>query len=145
GQELFKKQFPSVYDPQGGGGGDERPKWMYFHTSMQMTVPPLKEVIEGYPEDLSDLIAAMMTKPVRERIDSAELCLQRLGDVRGSIVAPFVEDVDVEALKKKEGKIPKPALFGAIGGLFVILCVVAAIVLKSVNAPTITLAQDGTW
>ncbi|MFG0315827.1 MAG: protein kinase, partial [Planctomycetota bacterium JB042] len=146
GQELFKQQFPSVYDPQGGGGGDERPKWMYFHTSMQMTVPPLKEVIEDYPEDLSDLIAAMMTKPVRERIDSAEICLKQLGDVRGSIAATaFVEEVDVEALKKKEGKIPKPALFGAIGLLFVVLCVAAALVFRSVNAPTITLDNEGVW
>ncbi|MEO0652297.1 MAG: serine/threonine-protein kinase, partial [Planctomycetota bacterium] len=61
GRELFRKQFPSVYDPStrsGDGDTDDRPKWMYWHTSMQMVLPPLTDVIEGYPQDLSDLIGA---------------------------------------------------------------------------------------
>ena len=52
GHALFRKQFPSIYDPSLDGtetGTDLRPKWMYWHTSMKMAVQPIGELIKDYP------------------------------------------------------------------------------------------------
>ncbi|MHC4428137.1 MAG: serine/threonine-protein kinase, partial [Planctomycetota bacterium] len=90
GRQLYRKQFPSVYDPYASKAetGDERPKWMYWHTSMQMSVPPIAELISDYPQDLSELVAAMTVKPLPDRLGSAREALERLGRVEGRVVLP---------------------------------------------------------
>lgn len=91
GRTRYRQQFPSIYDPHAPhaeAGTDDRPKWMYWHTSMQMTLPPLAELIEGFPQDLSDLVAAMMAKPLRERLESADLALKKIGDVTVRVISP---------------------------------------------------------
>ncbi|MFT5289090.1 MAG: hypothetical protein ACI82F_001149 [Planctomycetota bacterium] len=113
GNTLFRQQFPSIYDPSGGSkgsGGDDRPKWMYWHTSQQMVLPPLEDLIEGYPKDLSDLVAAMTAKPAEQRIASADEALRRLGEV--STAAPM--EVQAEEVEKKRTVSPVIAVAAAI-------------------------------
>lgn len=124
GGDLFTKQFPSIYDPARGGDKedrDDRPKWMFWHTSEQMVLPSLSELIEGYPQDLSDLIAAMTAKPVAQRIASAEEALRRLGDVGATAPHQEHESEDTSQPKRKLasilGAILTAAVFlGLIGG-----------------------------
>ena len=96
GTKLYRQQFPSVFDPQARGEqkGDLRPKWMYWHTSLQMTVPPIKEVIEDFPADLSDLIASMTAKPMRERLTDAAQGLASIGDVTAQVPQPMYAQAD---------------------------------------------------
>ncbi len=82
GRTLFRKQFPSIFDPQADPDdtlGDLRPKWMFWQCSKQ-GVPPISSIIEDFPKDLSDLTASLMAKPLSERLESAEEGLARLGD-----------------------------------------------------------------
>ncbi|MFN9971181.1 MAG: protein kinase domain-containing protein, partial [Phycisphaerae bacterium] len=61
GDKLFRDQFPAIYTDQATKASDERPKWMFWHTSQQ-TLKPLAELLSGFPKDLSDLVAAMTNK-----------------------------------------------------------------------------------
>ncbi len=81
GRKLYKAQFPSVYDPFAGPDAtrvDERPKWMYWHTTPHLTLKPLSDVIPGFPKDISDLVAGMLAKPIADRVRSAHDALTRL-------------------------------------------------------------------
>lgn len=81
GRTLYKAQFPSVFDPFAGPDAtrvDERPKWMYWHTTAHMTLKPLAELLPDFPKDMSDLIAAMIAKPVTERVQSSQAALSQL-------------------------------------------------------------------
>lgn len=141
GSELFRKQFPSIYDPSGGPAEpdrDDRPKWMYWHTSQQMTLPPVAELVEGYPQDLSDLIVAMTAKPVEQRIASAEEALRRLGTVDAA--APLRwhgEDEEEESARRVS---PVIALSATIA---VLVALVGALMWFMLGGrPKITLASD---
>ena len=82
GKEKFREQFPSVYDPGRKSSeeeGDDRPKWMYWHTSTQMKLRPLTELIDGYPEDISELVAALTAKNQGLRLASAGEALELVG------------------------------------------------------------------
>ncbi|MFT7663325.1 MAG: serine/threonine protein kinase, partial [Planctomycetota bacterium] len=119
GKTLFEAQFPSVYDPMRGSkdaNSDDRPKWMYWHTSMQMVLPALSELIAGYPQDLSDLIQAMISKSVNDRIASADDALERLGQVSSSAPVEIVDEDDDE--NKKPSILPK-----LIGGALAVLVI----------------------
>lgn len=92
GRKLYKAQFPSVFDPFAGPDAtrvDERPKWMYWHTSQQMTLKPLAELLPGFPKDLSDLVASMVLKAPTERVQSASDALARLKEA-SDVPAPRV-------------------------------------------------------
>lgn len=81
GRKLYKAQFPSVFDPYAGPDAtrvDERPKWMYWHTTPHLTLKPLMEVVPGFPKDISDLLASMLMKSPTERLPSAQEALSRL-------------------------------------------------------------------
>ncbi len=101
GESLYRKQFPSIFDPFARDGEenarDDRPKWMYWHTSSQMSVPAVADIIEGYPRDVSDLIAAMIRKNPSDRIASAQEALQRLGNVDTQISVPIVSAEESES------------------------------------------------
>lgn len=83
GKQKFREQFPSVYDPgrkpSDEEEGDDRPKWMYWHTSAQMKLQPLTELIEGYPEDISELVAALTAKNQGLRLATAAEALELVG------------------------------------------------------------------
>jgi hypothetical protein len=140
GRERYRKQFPSVYDPYAdkrAAEGDLRPKWMYWHTSMQMTVPPIAEVIEDYPKDLSDLIAEMIVKPPQERSESASQALARLGEVDGGIaLAAEAPQVAEEIVLPQRWRTPALA---AVAVVAVLLCVVTFVWVRSNAAPTVHL------
>lgn len=123
GRTLFRKQFPSVYDPTRGSKEseeDDRPKWMYWHTSMQMTLPPLSELIEGYPKDLSDLVAGMIAKSAAERIGSADEALAELGEVTVAKSTLPVED-------KEEDKKSESSVAPVIAGAALVAVLIAAV------------------
>ena len=125
GRELFRAQFPSIYDPAGGSKepeGDDRPKWMYWHTSQQMTLPTLAELIEDYPQDLSDLIAALTAKAPEKRIASAEEALRRLGDVE--VLGTLRESEHEEEERGSRGVSPAIAAAAAVA---VVAAMVAAL------------------
>jgi len=124
GRALFQKQFPSVYDPMRSSKeseGDDRPKWMYWHTSMQMVLPPLNELIDDYPQDLSDLIQAMIAKPYLERVASADDALERLGQV--SVPSHLAIPDDEDDTDKK------PSTMKKIAGAAAVLAFVAVVAL----------------
>jgi hypothetical protein len=144
GRRLYRKQFPSIFDPYASKSEssttmDERPKWMYWHTSSQMAVPKIKELIPEFPEDLSDLIAAMLAKPVRERIGSAEEALNKIGEVAPTGVYVSAEEKEAAALAAAPSKV-NPLVLASI-----MLWVLAAVGLggymmwkKATTRPTIT-------
>ncbi|MHC4350777.1 MAG: serine/threonine protein kinase, partial [Planctomycetota bacterium] len=116
GRGLYRKQFPSVYDPYASkaDAGDERPKWMYWHTSMQMAVPPIAELIPDYPQDLSELVADMTIKPLSERLGSAGEALNRLGRVEGTVVLPAAEQAIEDELVPQRWRVPALAALAVI-------------------------------
>ncbi|MHC4415647.1 MAG: protein kinase domain-containing protein [Planctomycetota bacterium] len=139
GRALYRKQFPSVYDPYAKSSeGDLRPKWMYWHTSMQMAVPPLVELIEDYPKDLSDLVAAMTAKPLDERPESASGALQRLGAVEGGITLVAREEEAGEEIVGERWRTPVLALVAVI---VLVLSAVTFFWVRSSGAPSVQLAE----
>ncbi len=145
GRTLFRKQFPSVYDPDtdpSDSVADERPKWMYWHTSMQMAVPPLADVIGDYPEDLSALVTAMTAKPLSDRLASAEDALERLGNVSAEAGPP--EDIAVEIPSEERPVSARTVALGAVT-LALILAVGAFGILQLMDSTKITLVGDGVY
>lgn len=144
GRELFRKQFPSIYDPAGDareGDRDERPKWMYWHTSQKMTLPPIADLVDGYPQDLSDLIEAMTAKPLGQRLGSAEEALRRLG----AVGAPALRRERQEGDEVPRTRRVSPAL--ALGAILVVLVAVVAGSMWYLleGRPRIELASDGVF
>ncbi len=141
GSVLYRKQFPSVYDPYAdkSSKGDERPKWMYWHTSMQMTLTPIAEIIEDYPTDLSDLIASMTVKPLDERPGSAAEALNRLGRVEGAamVVAAPEDDIEPELVPEK-WRIP--ALVALVAVVLLVISAAAFVMIRSEGRPRVQLA-----
>ncbi|MBY0113968.1 MAG: serine/threonine protein kinase [Phycisphaerales bacterium] len=78
GNKMFREQFPAIYTDQASKASDERPKWMFWHTSQQ-TLTPLAELIPGFPQELSDLIASMTNKDPAKRPRSAAGAIGLLG------------------------------------------------------------------
>ena len=147
GRKLYRQQFPSVYDPfadDQGSGADDRPKWMYWHTSPQMTIPPLAEIIPDYPQDTSDLIAAMTAKPLRERIGSADEALASLGDVHAPVAMSAVEAAATD--EEREDRSNMRTLLLALAVIIIIVVVFALMIPQVLTArPVITLAGEGTF
>jgi tRNA A-37 threonylcarbamoyl transferase component Bud32 len=125
GRTLYRRQFPSVYDPKGDPqqAGDVRPKWMYWHTSRQMSVPPVAEIMPDFPRDLSDLIAAMMVKPIPDRLGSAAEALERLGEVAGTAAAPPSADTG----EAKAGDLRRTLILAAVALVLIIALGVTAL------------------
>ncbi|MDX2116002.1 MAG: protein kinase [Planctomycetota bacterium] len=145
GRRLYRAQFPSVFDPFADAdakGGDDRPKWMYWHTSRQMTLKPLVDLLPDFPKDISDLVAAMTAKPVDERIQTAAEALSRLGEASGSprraaAAAPLEETV----VKKKRSF---PIAWVALPLLaLAVLAIGGWVVVEILSRPSIELASEG--
>lgn len=139
GNTLFRKQFPSVYDPSRGSKeseDDDRPKWMYWHTSMQMKLAPLSELIEGYPKDLSDLVAAMIAKPSAERLGTADEALAQLGEVTVSSAVHMEEE---ESDDTSSERAVSPVIAGAALVAVLILAVAGLLWFFSQGKPRIEL------
>jgi serine/threonine protein kinase len=142
GTKLFNKQFPSIHDPAGGAkkaDSDDRPKWMYWHTSYQMTLTPLAELVEGYPQDLSDLVTSMTTKPPAQRIATAEEAMARLGEV--NVSAPTLAHEEPDDGKKSNSVSPIIATAAAIA--VVVALVGGLIYFLIAGRPKIELASSG--
>ena len=149
GDKLFREQFPAIYTDQATKASDERPKWMFWHTSQQ-TLKPLAELLPGFPKDLSDLVAAMTNKDPAKRPRSAAAAIGMLG-------ARSTEEgmVNLDAARKRleaakpapKPTISKPVLIALAAMIAVAALVgVAALVVSNFRAPvSIQLANDGKY
>ncbi|MBL8746319.1 MAG: serine/threonine protein kinase [Phycisphaerae bacterium] len=144
GRKLYKAQFPSVYDPYAGPDAtrvDERPKWMYWHTTPHLTLKPLAEVLPGFPKDISDLVAAMLVKPVGERLQSAHEALARLRETneqpptKAASMGGGRDDV-----KGKKGSNVVTIAAGVLG-IAAVLLIGAWLYLQLSSRPILTLAD----
>lgn len=82
GEDKYRPEFPSIYFDDlakwDDSSPDRWPKWMFWHCSMEQKAKPLAELLPGFPQDLSDAIAWMMTKPLDQRAGTAEEVLATL-------------------------------------------------------------------
>lgn len=149
GDTLFREQFPAIYTDQATKASDERPKWMFWHTSQQ-TLKPLAEVLPGFPKDLSDLVAAMTNKDPAKRPRSAAAAIGMLGS--GSTEDGMV-NLDAARRRLEAAKpapkptVSKPVLI-ALAAMIGLLAFggVVAFVLSSIRPPvSVTLANDGNY
>lgn len=116
GQELFRAQFPAVFpvDGRGKNAADEDQKWLYWHVSPQLSLPPVKELLPDFPQDLSDNIGRMLHKPLEERAGSARNLYQRMA---------WHEVVKTVDQRKQEEK--SPAALTPLAKLLIAVIVVA--------------------
>lgn len=143
GRTLYRKQFPSVFDPHAepdASPSDTRSKWMYWHTSPQMTLPPPGKVIDGYPAPLSDLMAALTAKPLDARLGSAEEALARLGELPARVPAIERRDDKLEWIREQMN--PRTVALAALTGVLLVAFLGVAFVRLSAK-PEILLAGDG--
>jgi hypothetical protein len=84
GVKLHKQQFPAVFE---GNAGKEPPpnKWMMWHASTTTHPARVSEVVDGFPGGLSEVIARLITKPLRERYTSAAEMISDLSVLRGEV------------------------------------------------------------
>lgn len=148
GRKGYKAQFPSIYDPyadEKAKAGDDRPKWMYWHTSPQMTVKPLAEVIEGFPKDLSDLIASMTSKSIADRPASASDAMARLHEASAP-PRQMVSTHSIDGIRrsKSEKSSLVPLLMTAMVAVLV-LTLAAWLYIEISSRPVITLANDASF
>lgn len=118
GRKLYKAQFPSVYDPFAGPDAtrvDERPKWMYWHTTPHLSLKPLAEIIPGFPKDISDLVASMLVKPPTERLQSAQEALARLRETNEQPPTKAAAVAAREEAQAKSSSSLFTILFGTVG------------------------------
>ena len=145
GKKLYKSQFPSIYDPFAEGDSkpaDDRPKWMYWHTSQQMTIKPIADLIPGFPKDVSDLVASMTLKQVSDRVQSAADALAGLQESSAPPDSrPDAPSID-DAIIRRKPRGPLPAILlssiiilamGVIGGW---------LYLQISTRPVVQLAED---
>lgn len=149
GRKGYRAQFPSIYDPyadEKAKAGDDRPKWMYWHTSPQMTVKPLSEVIEGFPKDLSDLIVSMTSKSIADRPASAAEAMSRLQEASAPPSKMLMPSASIDARRraKTERSSIVPIAMTAMVALLV-LTLGAWLYIEITSRPEITLAKDGTF
>lgn len=142
GRKLYKSQFPSVYDPFAGPDAtrvDERPKWMYWHTTPHLTLKPLSEVVPGFPKDISDVVAAMLVKPPLERLQSAQEALARLRETNEQ---PPTKAAGPGAPRDENGNAASSRLFtiaASIVGVAAVLTIGAWLYLQITSRPVLTL------
>ncbi len=82
GEDKYRPEFPSIYFDDlakwDDSSPDRWPKWMFWHCSMEQKAKPITEMVPGFPQDLSDAIAWMMTKQLDQRAGTAEEVLATL-------------------------------------------------------------------
>ncbi len=92
GEDKYRPEFPSIYFDDlakwDDSSPDRWPKWMFWHCSMEQTAKPLSQLLPGFPQDLSDAIAWMMTKQPDQRAGTAEEVLASLTGGGGGAGAP---------------------------------------------------------
>lgn len=91
GEDKYRPEFPSIYFDDlakwDDASPDRWPKWMFWHCSMEQRAKPLTDLLPGFPKDLSEAIAWMMSKPIDERAGTAEEVLASLSG-GGGMAAP---------------------------------------------------------
>jgi hypothetical protein len=149
GEKAFRDQFPAIYTDQATKASDERPKWMFWHTSQQ-TLKPLAELLPGFPKDLSDLVAAMTNKDPAKRPRSAAAAIGLLGSnsTEEGIVNLDAARKRLEAAKPApKPTISKPVLI-ALAAMIGLLAFggIVAFVISSIRPPvSVALANDGSY
>ncbi len=75
GRELSHQQFPAVMDTT---QATAPARWMAWHCSLDVHPPPLRSVVPEVPEPLDQIIGRLLTKPLDQRLGSAEQLLAQL-------------------------------------------------------------------
>jgi serine/threonine protein kinase len=78
GGKLYRQQFPAVYEPRQGSKDANPAKWMAWHCSITTKATSICEVLGEFPQHLSDIIAKLMTKPLKDRYAAAGEVLEDL-------------------------------------------------------------------
>ncbi|MEM8835979.1 MAG: protein kinase [Planctomycetota bacterium] len=145
GEELFRQQFTSIYDPDADpseSAVDDRPKWMFWHCSMDQTLRPLKELLDDFPEELSDLIQSMLDKSISTRLQSADEALKRLARM-STVKQVYGQQTTVQPRQSVDNKVIGRAgmLIAAAIALVGVVWVLAGTFRGVTSRPEITLAQ----
>ncbi len=142
GQELFQQQFPAVYNRKTDEyklNNSLAERWMYWHTSSQLTLPPLKELLPDIPEDLSDIVSMMLYKDVAGRAKSAQ-------DLFDCIVRQDVNVIRNNKVKKEKSGIVLTPLTKILLIVLVLAVGVAAvgmnILIERRNKITLQLSEE---
>ncbi len=103
GEDKYRPEFPSIYFDDlakwDDSSPDRWPKWMFWHCSMEQTAKPLTALLPGFPQDLSDAIAWMMTKQLDQRAGTAEEVLGSLTGGGGGAGAPSKKSASPSVVK----------------------------------------------
>lgn len=147
GRKGYRAQFPSIYDPFASSDAtrvDERPKWMYWHTSQQMTIKPLAELLPGFPQDISDLVADMTKKAVKDRLQSASEAMSRLREASAiPSTGPAFTLAREESRRRQQSSV---ALVGvAAGALLIVLLMGGWLAFEILSRPVLALDKGGVF
>lgn len=145
GEEMYRQQFTSIYDPDADpkdSAVDDRPKWMFWHCSMDQTLRPLKELLDGFPEELSDLIESMLDKSISSRLQSADEALKRLARM-STVKQVYGQQMTVQPKQAVDNKVIGRAgvLIAAAIAVVGVFWVLANTFQGVTSRPEITLAQ----
>lgn len=148
GNKLFREQFPAIYTDQDTKASDERPKWMFWHTSQQ-TLTPLAELLPGFPKHLSDLIAAMTNKDPAKRPRSAATAFGMVGSSgEDSLVNLDAARKQMESRKPVEKPMISKPVAIALAAMIALAALVgvAALAISSFRPPvSIQIANKGAF
>jgi formylglycine-generating enzyme len=76
GQDEFKNLFQDMYNVDNDKTRDRR--WRNWHLDKSLSLPLLHEVLEGTPEEVSQIISRMMSKDPQYRYDDADKAFEAL-------------------------------------------------------------------
>ncbi len=84
---LTGPRFPQLFKGVGKNQAREQLAWVQWHAAAGETVPPVKKLVRGAPDELAGVVDRLLKKCVAERYASAE---QALADLAGPAVAVSV-------------------------------------------------------
>ena len=91
---MCGSQFDTLFPGLGSFGRDKQVAWMMWHAAADRNLPPVHRVLEGVPDDLSQVIQRLVVKDQSKRYKSAR---EALGDLQPSLAVSHAPEPDAEA------------------------------------------------
>ncbi len=132
GEARFKSAFPEIYSTD--SEKDQIRRWLHWHTDMARVATPLNQVKPAIPEQLSDLVARMMSKNPDDRPANMDEVIQGLEMADGSVVLdiPMLETDDTpEETGKKKMTMGRILAYSVVGILVLFAAVVVVPVMMA--------------
>lgn len=123
GQVGFESLFKGMYD-------NSSDLWIRWHENQYETLPPLDEILEGFPNGLTDILQTMIAKPLQDRYSTSS-------DVLNDLNKLGIVDADVTV--KKSGNLNRRTFL--LGCAALALAGVVGWPLLSKNPPPIQTEQ----